>query len=117
MTLAGKSILVLEDEHIIAFALEDMLLEKGARPQLASSVEQAHELLERTHFDGAILDVNIHGNSSYPVAKVIRERRIPFMFATGYGEALHPSEFADIPTISKPYNVLDIERLLAGSGA
>ncbi|MFC4255621.1 response regulator [Altererythrobacter xixiisoli] len=121
MTLAGLNILVVEDEPIIALTVEDILCDLGASAHFASSLEAAHDHLDQTQFDAAILDVNIRGDKSYPLAQRLAEQRTPFIFATGYGDALHPPEFADRPTVAKPYRPEDIVQALnaarSGNGA
>jgi DNA-binding response OmpR family regulator len=106
-------VLLLEDEPIIAFALEDMLIESGATPLCCGTLEVARMTIESALPDLAILDVNIHGDRSYPVARKLSERGVPFIFATGYGTALHPPEFAAVPTISKPYRMDEVEQAFA----
>lgn len=113
MNIGGSTILVVEDEPIIGFALEDMLTDEGATTVLAPSTETALSLLESERIDVAILDVNVHGKTTYALAELLRERHIPFIFATGYGAALHPEEFSGSPTITKPYNLGDIEKAMA----
>ena len=113
MMLAGQVILILEDEPIIGFALEDMLEERGAKTLFCGSLECARDTLAAERPDGAILDVNIHGERSYPLAETLVERGIPFIFATGYGEALHPPQFAGVPTVSKPYRMSELEAAFA----
>lgn len=108
MSIAGRTILIVEDEPVVGMALEDMLADAGAAPVSAVTVEQALALLETTTIDAAILDVNLHGVQSYPVAEALAQRGVPFVFATGYGEALHAPEFCHVPTISKPYSFPDI---------
>lgn len=114
MTFAGTRILILEDEPIIGLSLEDMLKRQGAQVLFASGIEEASEFIAAEEIDLAILDVNVHGLQSYPVASMLTERAIPYIFATGYGDRSHPQEFADIPTVSKPYSAEDI-RLALGS--
>ena len=110
MTLDGATILILEDEPIIGLALEDLLAGNGASVLHASRIEEAREMLSAEPVDSAILDVNVHGALSYPVAEMLAERSIPFIFATGYGDRSHPAEFAGVPTISKPYSAEDIRK-------
>ena len=112
MTLNGATILVLEDEPIIGLALEDILVSRGASVVYASRMEEAHEALEDAEIDAAILDVNVHGHMSYPVAASLTELAIPFIFATGYGDSSHPPEFRDVPTIAKPYSAVELEAAL-----
>ncbi len=113
MTLASKHVLVLEDEPIIAFALEDMLIDQGSTVVVASSLSDAMETLCQEEYDFAILDVNLHGEKSYPLAHQLKERGIPFAFATGYGDAEHPEDFARVPTLTKPYSLAQIVQAAA----
>lgn len=117
MSLAGSTILVLEDEPIIGLALEDMLTGEGAFVLLASGMEEARQLVASRRIDSAILDVNVHGVQSYPVALLLAERNVPFIFATGYGDRSHPPEFAGVPTIAKPYSLGDIQLAMAIVGS
>ena len=110
MSFFGAIVLILEDEPIIALALEDVLIAEGASVRHASRIGEAREVLLAAHVDLAILDVNVHGRLSYPVAELLAERRIPFIFATGYGDRAHPQQFADVPTIAKPYSVEDLRK-------
>lgn len=109
MTFADKHVLVLEDEPIIAFALEDMLLDEGASVVVASSIGQAVDSLAGRDIDFAVLDVNLHGEKSYPFAYQLLEREVAFAFATGYGDAEHPSDLAHVPTITKPYTLAQLQ--------
>lgn len=108
MSIAGLSVLIVEDEPVVGMALEDMLIDAGAEPVCAGTVEQALSLLASATFNAAILDINVHGVQSYPVAEALVERGVPFVFATGYGEVLNAPEFAHVPTIAKPYSFPDI---------
>lgn len=117
MNLDGKRILILEDEPIIAFGLEDMLVEEGALVSLATALDEADAVLAGSEFDCAILDVNVRGEQSYPFAEKLRGKEIRFIFATGYGEAAHPDEYSDIPTITKPYSIQQIKDALGQVGA
>jgi DNA-binding response OmpR family regulator len=110
--LAGLTVLVLEDEPIIAMSIEDQLEQAGAMPMAIGSIEGAEALLLDHAFDAAILDINVHGQKSYSVARSVAERGIPFVFASGYGDTLHPEEFVSVPTVTKPYDLAAIERAL-----
>ncbi|MEW4448073.1 response regulator [Qipengyuania sp. JC766] len=105
----GKRILILEDEPIIAFDLEDLLMAENAKVAVAGSVDGAFASLEKQTFDFAVLDVNLHGTKSYPFASRLVDEGVPFLFATGYGDAEHPAEFAHVPTIMKPYRLSQIK--------
>jgi len=115
MNLRGAVVLILEDEPIIGLALEDILVAEGASVLHTSWIEEARDLLIEKTVDTAILDVNVHGTLSYPVADLLAEQQIPFIFATGYGDRAHPSRFAAVPTIAKPYSAEDIRTALSQS--
>lgn len=109
------SALILEDEPIVAFALEDMLLELGFKDvRLATTVEVALRHLKAGDPDVAVLDVNIRGQRSYGIAEKLRGSKVPFVFATGYGDAEHPEALREVPTLTKPYFLDDLEAILAG---
>ena len=112
MSLTGKTVLILEDEPIVAMCLEDMLLETGAQVVVSASVAQALAAIGQASPDCAVLDVNLHGEKSYPVAARLDELGVPFVFATGYGNAEHPDQFAGCATITKPYRFVDIRESL-----
>ncbi len=103
MITDGRTVLIVEDEIIVAFALEDMLLDMGLTVTLASTVEQAMAELDSAMPSFAVLDVNVHGLKSYPIAQRLHRSAVPVIFATGYGDAEHPPEFVDTPTLTKPY--------------
>ena len=103
---ASRSILVVEDEPLIAMMLEDFLETLGHRVHATcDSVSQAIGETEKGGFDIAILDVNLGGETAWPVAHKLREKRIPFVIATGGHVEPPPVEFANVPVIEKPYTV------------
>ena len=110
------SVLILEDEPIVAFALEDMLLELCVKDvRLAPTIAEAMRLLDAYTPDFAVLDVNIRGERSYGVAAELRKREVPFVFATGYGDAEHPAALKNVPTLTKPYSHDDIRSALTAA--
>lgn len=102
--LAGRRVLLVEDESIVSLLVEDLLLDAGCEVELAMRLNEALQLANAGQFDFAILDVNLGGGDfSFSVAATLRQRRIPFLFATGYAsEGIHP-DFRGIPTLQKPY--------------
>jgi CheY-like chemotaxis protein len=107
---------MLEDEPIVALALEDVLLDLGFMDvRVSTTIEQAFREIEDRAPDVAILDVNIHGERSYGVADVLRRLRVPFLFATGYGIAEHPEALRSVPTLTKPYSSEDLGSALAAA--
>src|SRR5947199_3701070 len=103
---AGRSILIVEDEPLIEMMLEDFLDSLGHRVhRTCDSVECALDETEKGGFDLAILDVNLKGESVWPVATRLREKKVPFVIATGGHVDPPPAEFNDAPVIEKPYTV------------
>ncbi|HET7316516.1 MAG TPA: response regulator [Sphingomicrobium sp.] len=104
--MPGRSILVVEDEPLIAMMLEDFLESLGHTVHAScESVNEAVGEAEKGGFDVAILDVNLNGENAWPVARKLREKQIPFVIATGGHVEPPPPEFANVPTIEKPYTV------------
>ena len=103
---APERMLVLEDNMIIALDLEDMLMRLGVKQVIvASSVAQALEALAADLPPFAILDVNLGAETSFPVAQVLQDAGVPFVFGTGFGDsAAFPDRFRDAPVVQKPYS-------------
>ena len=102
----GRSVFLVEDEVMIRMMVTDMLRELGHHVAAeAGRVGEAIELVQRTHFDIAILDVNLHGEPVFPVAEAIKARRQPFIFATGYTASILPDEFRNHPALQKPFRI------------
>ncbi len=103
----GRRILVVEDEYVLAQDLRLELEDAGAEVLgPAPSVAEALALLAReAPPDAAILDVNLGGELVFPVAEALRERGVPFMFATGYDRSSLPPAYADVPRCEKPFDV------------
>src|SRR5260221_1151940 len=102
--LQGLRVFVVEDEALIALMLEDLLAAFGcgvvgplARLAAAQRAGQSRD------FDCAILDVNINGDPVYPVAEILSERGIPFLFVTGYGESGVGERFTGPPGFRQPF--------------
>jgi hypothetical protein len=70
-------------------------------------------VLASSEVQGAILDVNLRGERVYPVADMLRRRNVPFIFASGYGSELEPSEYANVPRCIKPVDFASLARALA----
>ena len=115
--LAGLSILLLEDDPLIRLDLETSLEDLGAIVLSASDLTSALTYLNGALPDFAVLDFELGGNTSEPVAALARQNGVPFVFLSGYGE--HDGHFARWPGIEilvKPISVVTIahaiERLL-----
>lgn len=111
--LRGKRILIVEDEPIVAMALEDILLDLGCEiVGPAYSLSQALNLIENEILDAAVLDINLNGERSDPAAETLVSKGVPFAFATGY--AADRSQFPPsvAPVLEKPYTGAQLEALL-----
>jgi len=103
--LRGLRILVVEDEALIAMALEDILLDLGCTVVgPAASVDAALQLVDGP-LDGALLDVNVKGTLIYPVAEKLAARGVPVALCSGYAlTSAIPAPYDTWPQIAKPYN-------------
>lgn len=107
-------VLVVEDEMTIALLLEDMLLELGhSVVAMPMRLEAAIGIAQSAEMDFAILDINLDGAKSYPVAEILRARGVPFAFASGYGSVGVDPPFQDLPVLQKPFSLAQLEHLVA----
>jgi len=106
-SLAGKAILVVEDEYIFATDLQQELAQRGvAVVGPVPSVEKAVALIASgARIDGAVLDVNLQGEMVFAVADLLLARSVPFLFTTGYDQAVIPPRFDTILRCEKPLEV------------
>ena len=106
-------VLVIEDEGMVAMLVEDMLTDLGHTVgAVASRMRDAIDVAQSGTFDWAILDVNLDGEPSYPVADILKGRGVPFAFATGYGAKGLDIKYGDAPVLAKPFVMADLEKLL-----
>ena len=104
--LAGKRLLVVEDEFLIALDIESILEGGGAQVKTANRVDQALGLIESdAPFDAAVLDLKLDRETSVAVAELLHANRVPFVFLTGAaGDASPASQFANAPVVGKPFD-------------
>jgi len=102
--LRGRRILVVEDGALMAAEIEERLREAGsAVVGPALRLPEALALAKSEDLDAAVLDVNLNGQMVFPVAEALRNRKVPFLFLTGYGDTyLWPAEFRETPRLEKP---------------
>lgn len=112
--LSGRSILVVEDEMMVLMNIEMALRVEGCVPTSAGTVETALALLKHNSFDAAMLDVNLHGEKSYPIAEALAVLGVPFLFSTGYDETEGRSSFVGRPVLRKPYLQDNLVAALSG---
>ena len=110
----GLRVLLVEDQMIVAMEVEDMLRELGCivvGP--VGTLEPAVRLAREQALDAAILDVSLDGEKVFPVAEELQTRRIPFMFATGYGAHALPEKWHGLPLLGKPFKREQLKALMA----
>jgi CheY-like chemotaxis protein len=112
--LDGKRVLIVEDEPIVAMVAEDILLDLGAEiVGPAAHLDDALRLASVEEVHLAILDVNLNGRMSWPVAEKLRARSVPYVFATGYGDAGMVGLEFGAPVVQKPYSQEDLREALS----
>jgi DNA-binding response OmpR family regulator len=124
--LAGRRVLVVEDEFFLAADLEDSLTRAGAEvvgpiPDLRAALAQ----VQMDSIDLVVLDINLRGDEkAYPIADVLSERGIPFLFTSGYASRDLPKRYRNIRRLEKPFEmkslvkaVSELARLAADSGS
>jgi len=102
----ARRVLVVEDEYFLADDMARALETLGA--EVIGPVPSAEKALALAssgeHMDGAVLDINLRGELVYPVADLLAQRGVPFVFATGYDQASIPDNYSHVPRWEKPYN-------------
>lgn len=104
MTLAGARVLLVEDEALISMLVAECLEQLGCKVVgTAARLDEAVQKARALPMDLAVLDINLAGKLSYPVADILSSRGIPFVFATGYGADGLPDALRGVPVVSKPF--------------
>ncbi len=105
-TLSVACVMILEDQLVIAVGLEQILMDGGVSEVItASSEAEALRLLVSCRPDVAVLDINLGHGTSIVVANELERRKIPFLFATGYGDStIIPEHLKQVPVLRKPYD-------------
>lgn len=117
--LAGRAVLVVEDEMLVALLVEDLLASFGCSViGPAPSVERALEAVGAApQIDLALLDVNLGGRHVWPVAEALRVRGVPYILLTGYGGGMVPDDHKGAAVLTKPFSESQLlERLLLAFG-
>ncbi len=110
--LAGRHVLIVEDEMIVALDLSDIVERLGCTFAVAGRVGKAVQLAAAQRFDVAILDLNLAGEAVYPVADELRQRETPFVIASGYSADGIEAAYRNGPLLGKPYSEHDVEAVL-----
>jgi CheY-like chemotaxis protein len=115
MSATPLRLLLVEDEALIAMMAEDLLETLGHEVAVtAATLGDALAACATHAFDAALLDVNLNGESSMPIAAALKDLGCPFAFTTGYGAGGIDACHSDMPVLTKPYALGDLETVLAG---
>lgn len=115
--IQGRRVLVVEDDPLVAMLIESMLADLecevvGPLPTLTAALAFLDEGRE-VAVDVAVLDLNLDGEPSYPIADALRARGVPVIFCTGYGDGSLRQADHGTPMLNKPYRAADLAAILA----
>lgn len=114
MQAQRRKAFVVEDEYFVLLDIQEALSNIGCETlHAAGSLDDAIEWARKIEADFAVIDVNIKGERVYPVARILKERALPFIFCTGYDQAHLDPEWADQPIIYKPFSVDELAAALS----
>ena len=114
--LSSRRILIVEDEILILMMIEDMLTDLGCESiAVASKADQAITLVEGQVFDAAMLDINLNGIASYPIADALTARRVPYFFSTGNGVKDMKEGYRDQDVLKKPFTFDQLSNMFSRS--
>src|SRR5512141_1619276 len=102
--LSGRRVLVVEDEMLVLIMIEDMLADLGCRSVAsAATIDKALALIDAQSLDLALLDMNLNGIDSHPVAVALSARGVPFVYSTGNTGQNLKEGYSDRPVLKKPF--------------
>ena len=114
--LSSRRVLIVEDEILILMMIEDMLTDLGCESiAVASKVDQAIALVEGQVFDAAMLDINLNGIPSYPIADALTARGVPYFFSTGNGVKDMKEGYRDQDVLKKPFTFDQLSNMFSRS--
>ncbi|MGN6376858.1 MAG: response regulator [Sphingomonas sp.] len=113
--IAGRRILIVEDEYLLAEDLRQELVDAGAEVlgPVASVAAAIGVIDAEPTIDMAVLDVNLGEEMVFPAADALARRNVPFAFITGYDAATLPPRYADVQQLGKPVHLARIKALIA----
>jgi PAS domain S-box-containing protein len=113
----ARRVLLVEDEALVAMMIQEYLAECGRA--VVGPIARASDALlaaKEAEFDAAVLDINLSDGMAYPVADVLSERGVPFVFVTGYEAETVDERFSSVPVLQKPIERQMLEKLFAADG-
>lgn len=111
--LVGQRVLIVEDDPLVVMLFEDTLIDIGCEiAGCATRLEVGIDKARSLPLDTAIIDLNLNGQRSFPIAEALIERGIPMVFVTGYGMKSLPAPFDRAPVLTKPFRKIDLQQAL-----
>jgi DNA-binding NtrC family response regulator len=107
-----RRVLIVEDEALIAFLLEEMIRDLGYEVAGTAHCLSIAQAASHATYDMAILDVKLNGKESYPFAAELAARNVPYAFATGNGSGAIPEPHRTAPLLQKPFRQETLKRIL-----
>jgi CheY-like chemotaxis protein len=112
ISISGNRVMIVEDEALVAMVVTESLTTLGCTVVGPfSRCSEAIAAIEADDIDAAILDVNLDGEMVYPLADMLADRGVPFIFVTGYGAESIDRRFKHIPVIQKPVERHVLQRI------
>jgi len=100
--LRGKTILIVEDEPLVALYVHSALRAAGAGLIAATNSTEALALIRRNEIAAAIIDVNLGGQDCLAVCQALFHRLVPFAFYTGHADADLLKAWPEVRVLRKP---------------
>ncbi|BDA84638.1 response regulator [Aureimonas sp. SA4125] len=114
--LAGLRVLVVEDEYMVADYISMVLEDFGCDVVgPVGTIEEALAVVNDGGLDGALLDANLSGDSSAPIAVALRAASVPFVVATGYGALELAESLNRAPRIGKPFSETELKATMVAA--
>lgn len=107
-----KTILLIEDDPIVAMIVEDVLLDMGIGVLVSPTLENALLDIEGVNFDAAIVDMHLRGESAQAAIDMLLEQKLPFMVLSGTGQHAFNQQYPQVPTMAKPFDKRDLEQVI-----
>jgi len=112
--LTGKRILLVEDSPVVGPFTAELLQELGCEVVgPAPNMAAARELVDRSGFDAALMDIHIRGERVFPICEVLEAKGLPFVLTSGYADWQMPDKWNDRPRLQKPYKLDQVHQALS----
>lgn len=108
----GLRVLVVEDDAMLSLMIENALESLGCTIYSAANIADGAKLAATVDVQVGLLDVNVAGQAVYPVADILRQRGVPFVFVTAYVRSGVAEAYGDVPRLNKPFHLSALEEIL-----